>query len=146
MPRAEGRIVLLVEDNPMDVFIIGEILRESGLDVQLEVVKDGQAALCYLDDAGGQDAPAVPDLLLLDLNLPKVPGIEVLRRLRNDPKLRAMPVVIVTSSMAPPDRIATQQLGAAGYFQKPNDLNAYRRLVDIVRGIFSPLEQQSQPS
>jgi len=78
-------------------------------------------------------------LVLLDLNLPKVSGIEVLTELRKDRRLGATPVIIVTSSMALPDRAATKKLGAAGYFQKPNDLVAYRRLLDLIRGIFPDL-------
>jgi two-component system, chemotaxis family, response regulator Rcp1 len=125
-----------VEDNPTDIFIIEEILRESGLDLRLDVVKDGQDALTYLRDAANGEKHSVPALVLLDLNLPKVSGIEVLTELRNDARLGSTPVVIVSSSMAPPDRLATKRLGAAGYFQKPNDLTAYRRLIEVIRGIF----------
>ena len=136
MRKAESRTVLLVEDNPMDVFIIEEIVRESGLNLRLEVVKDGQEALSYLRNAAAKEQPSVPALVLLDLNLPKVSGLEVLTELRKDPRLGSTPVVIVSSSMAPPDRVATKRLGAAGYFQKPNDLAAYRRLVDVIKSIF----------
>lgn len=123
----------------MDVFIIGEMLRESELKLRLDVAKDGQEALTYLRTAAAREEPSVPALVLLDLNLPKVSGIEVLTELRKDRRLGATPVIIVTSSMALPDRAATKKLGAAGYFQKPNDLVAYRRLLDLIRGIFPDL-------
>lgn len=121
----------------MDVFIIEEILRESELNLRLDVVNDGQDALSYLRNASAAPESAGPALVLLDLNLPRVSGIEVLTELRKDSKLRATPVVIVTSSMAPPDQVATRRLGAAGYFQKPNDLSAYRRLIDVIKGVFT---------
>jgi CheY-like chemotaxis protein len=136
MRQTEPRTVLLVEDNPMDVFIIEEILRESGLNLRLDVVKDGQDALTYLRNAAVAEETSVPALVLLDLNLPRVSGIEVLTELKKDSRLGAIPVIIVSSSMAPPDQVATSRLGAAGYFQKPNDLAAYRRLLEVIEGIF----------
>jgi len=129
------RLVLLLEDNPVDVFVITEVLESLGLDFQLRIACDGGEALAYLQDLDQNPSIPIPSLLLLDLNVPKVDGIEVLRRLRDGSRCNRMPVVIVTSSTAEPDRAAARRLGVDAYFEKSNDLMAYMELAEVIRRI-----------
>jgi CheY-like chemotaxis protein len=124
--------VLLVEDNPIDVFVIKEAIRKSGLKINLRVASDGQDALAYLQDLAMSEKPSCPALVLLDLNLPKVTGIEVLQHLRSVSPCRRTPVIVVSSSTAAADRIAVQRLGAEAYFQKPKNLAAYREVTQLI--------------
>jgi two-component system response regulator len=107
-------------------------LQECGLDLDLHVASDGQDALQYLEAVAGDDSAPCPALVLLDLNLPKVGGTEVLSRLRSGPCKRT-PVIIVTSSGATADRAVAQRLGADAYFEKPADLRSYKELANLVR-------------
>jgi CheY-like chemotaxis protein len=125
--------VLLVEDNPTDVFVIKELVEGCGLNLRLRVAGDGQDALSYLQDAAGDESSPCPALVLLDLNVPKVPGLELLRRLRGGSRCHRTPVIVVTSSTTDGDRAAAQRLGAEGYFQKPNDLAAYTELAQLIK-------------
>jgi CheY-like chemotaxis protein len=128
--------VLLVEDNPTDVFVVREVLKRSGLNVRLRVASNGQEALSYLQEpCAADDRGSCPSLVLLDLNLPKVPGIEVLKNLRAGSRCECIPVIILTSSAAEADRNAAQRLGAEAYFQKPDDLNEYDALARIVKHV-----------
>jgi CheY-like chemotaxis protein len=127
--------VLLVEDNQTDVFVIRRVLQECGLGQHVRVATDGQEAVLYLQSiAEGRSSPS-PGLVLLDLNVPKVSGIDVLRRLRAGPRWRSTPVIVVTSSVSEQDRKAVENLGAAAYFQKPNDLSAYMQLAQVIKRI-----------
>jgi CheY-like chemotaxis protein len=124
--------ILLVEDNPGDVRLTQEALRDGDRPVRLQVVVDGEAALSYLRrEDGYQDAPR-PDLILLDLNLPKRDGRQVLEDVKSDPNLRQIPVVILTTSRAEQDIVAAYNLYANCYIQKPVDLNQF---LNIVRAI-----------
>jgi CheY-like chemotaxis protein len=127
--------VLLVEDNPTDVFVIKEAIERSGLDLNLRVARNGQEALHYLQDLARAEKPSCPALVLLDLNLPKVGGIEVLRKLRSSSPCSRTPVIVVTSSTAEADRAAVRRLGAEAYFQKPTSLAAYMELGEVVKRI-----------
>jgi CheY-like chemotaxis protein len=129
--------VLLVEDNPTDVFVIKEALDASGLKLDVRIVSDGQDALRYLQLAGTGKAPC-PALILLDLNIPKVAGIEVLRHLRTNSRCRHTPVIVVTSSTAETDRAAVERFGAEAYFQKPKNLAAYMELAPLVKNVLNP--------
>jgi CheY-like chemotaxis protein len=134
------RTALLVEDNPADIFVIKEVVEGSGLNLTLRIASNGEDALRYLQDLEGSENPACPAIVLLDLNLPKVGGLEILRHLRNSSPCRHTPVIIVTSSTAAADRIAVQRLGAQAYFQKPNKLAAYRELGQLMKRILGPAE------
>ncbi len=124
--------MLLVEDNPTDVFVIAEVLEKCGPSLRLHVASDGQDALNYLQQVARDESTECPALVLLDLNVPKVPGVEVLRQLRSGSRCRRTPVIVVTSSTADGDRAAAQSLGAEAYFPKPNDLAAYAELGQLV--------------
>ena len=125
--------VLLVEDNQTDVFVIREALGQCGFPFRLLVQEDGQDALRCLEDLSRRSE--CPNLILLDLNLPKVDGIEVLRRLRQRGLCRRSLVVVVTSSDSQSDRELVQSLGAEAYFRKPLDLNEYMKLSQVVRRV-----------
>jgi len=109
--------VLLVEDNPTDVFVIKEAIERSGLDLDLHLATNGEEALVYLQNLAKSEKPLCPALVLLDLNLPKIGGIEVLRKLRGSSPCNQTPVIVVTSSTAESDRAAVRRLGAEAYFQ-----------------------------
>jgi CheY-like chemotaxis protein len=110
--------VLLAEDNLPDALLVREAIKKEDLPVEVYTVADGEQALEFMERAEKDpDAPS-PHVLLLDLNLPKVDGIEVLRKIRASERFRDMPVIVVTSSDSPADRSESARLGA-GYFRKP---------------------------
>ncbi len=124
--------VLLVEDDPGDVLMTREAFEEHKLRNRLNVVSDGDEALSYLRQEGvHRDAPR-PDLILLDLNLPRRDGREVLAEIKNDPELRRIPVVVLTTSQADEDILRSYQLHANAYVTKPVDFN---RFVNVVKQI-----------
>ncbi|QDX80201.1 response regulator [Denitratisoma sp. DHT3] len=123
---------LLVEDNPGDVRLTQEALRECKLRNNLSVVGDGVEALAFLRREGKyQDVPR-PDVILLDLNLPKKGGHEVLAEIKADPVLRRIPVVIITSSEAEKDVLASYDLHVNCYVNKPVDLDQFIKVVQSV--------------
>jgi CheY-like chemotaxis protein len=132
---------LLVEDNPTDVFVIREAIARSGLKLNLRIASNGEEALRYLRDLARAEKPACPALVLLDLNLPKVGGIEVLQHLRNSSLCSRMPVIVVTSSTAEADRAAVRRLGAEAYFQKPTSLAAYMELAEVIKRVLRSAEE-----
>ena len=124
--------ILLAEDNPADVRLAQEALKESKIHSNLHVVMDGMEAMAFLRHEGKYaDAPH-PDILLLDLNLPKKDGREVLAEMKSDDNLKRIPVVIVTSSQAEEDIVKTYDLHANCYVTKPVDLDQF---VKVVRSI-----------
>jgi CheY-like chemotaxis protein len=126
--------ILLAEDNPGDVFLIRRALEKHGLEVMMDVVDEGQAALRYFDGVDSDPAVNAPDLALLDLNLPRANGSRILARIRQSPRCKTIPIIIVTSSDSPLDREAAARLGATAYFQKPGDLSGFMQLGQVVRG------------
>jgi two-component system, response regulator len=123
MRKGEHKL-LLIEDNPDDVELTRRAFARSNIVEQLVVVTDGEAALNYLFASGshaGRDADALPHAILLDLNLPKIGGLEVLRRLRADERTRRLPVIVLTTSGEERDIIASYDLGANSYVRKPVD-------------------------
>lgn len=126
--------VLLIEDDPGDVVITQEALAESKLMNTLHVANDGEQALRFLRREGEHaDAPR-PGLILLDLNLPRVDGHEVLRQVKADPDLRRIPVVVLTTSQAEEDIVRSYDLHANAYVSKPVDFD---RFLEVVRQIDS---------
>lgn len=114
--------ILLVEDSPDDIELILRAFRKSGMKNRVYVVKDGQEALNYAYHRGrhrDEEKAPPPGLILMDIYLPKVDGIEVLKQLKSDPKLRKIPVVMLTSSESDPDIEKSYQLGANSYIVKP---------------------------
>jgi two-component system response regulator len=121
-------VILLVEDNPDDEALTLRALKRNNILNQVVVARDGAEALDYLFGAGkytGRDANLVPQIVLLDLKLPKVDGLEVLRQLRADERTKLLPVVILTSSNEEQDRYRGYDLGANSYVRKPVDFNQF---------------------
>ena len=119
-----SRLILLIEDNPDDAELTLRAFQDSKTVSQIVLVRDGEQALDYLFTAGpdlNRDAKAVPDVVLLDLNLPKVDGLGVLQRMRSDSRTRRLPVVVLTSSKEEKDIIRSYDLGANSFVQKPVD-------------------------
>ena len=124
--------ILLVEDNPMDAELAIRALKTRNLANRIVHVIDGQAALDFLFGAGfyaGRDPYEQPKVVLLDLKLPKVDGIEVLRRLRADERAKLLPVVVLTSSREDIDLTATYKLGANSYIVKPVDFENFAEAI-----------------
>jgi two-component system, chemotaxis family, response regulator Rcp1 len=124
--------VLLVEDNPGDVRLTREALKESKVLINLNVTSDGVEALSYLKQEGKYKNIVVPDIILLDLNLPRKDGRELLAEIKPDPDLRRIPVVILTTSKAEEDIIRTYDLGANCYITKPVDLEQFLQVIKSV--------------
>ena len=121
---AEQVEILLVEDNPSDLELALLALKENNLSNKIEVVRDGAEALDFIFATGayfGRQVEDTPKIILLDLKLPKIDGLEVLRRIKQDPRTQAIPVVVLTSSSAERDVVETYQLGANSYIVKPVD-------------------------
>lgn len=127
--------ILLVEDSRTDVKIIERALREGNVAHRLTVIADGRQALEYLVRLHEPDADEnlEPDLILLDLNLPGIDGCQVLSRIKNDPLLRVIPVVVLTTSGRDEDVRQTYQAGANTYIQKPAEYPRYRDLMVTLR-------------
>ena len=121
--------ILLVEDNPGDADLIIEVLEDSKIRNRMFVAEDGEEALNFLYKRGEfSDAPN-PDLVLLDLNLPRKDGREVLAEIKEDPKLRRIPVVVLTTSKAEEDIIKSYDLHANSYISKPVDIDQFIKVI-----------------
>ncbi|HKP74126.1 MAG TPA: response regulator [Longimicrobiaceae bacterium] len=128
--------LLLVEDSPGDVELTREALDEAKVRNRLSVVPDGVEALAFLRREGPyRDAPR-PDLVLLDLNLPRMGGREVLAEIKADPALRTVPVVVLTTSQAERDVLAAYRLHANAYIVKPVDLDQFLGVIRSVEGFW----------
>ncbi|MBC7927168.1 MAG: response regulator [Bryobacteraceae bacterium] len=121
--------IFLAEDNPADVYLLREALGvENDSEIELVVAHDGEEAMDFVHRRGKFGSLAKPDLIVLDLNLPKSDGSDILRCIRESTELREIPVVVLTSSDSPRDRAAAARLGADGYITKPSDLDAFLSL------------------
>ncbi len=121
--------VLLVEDDPADVELTEECLKEAKVVLNLNVVNDGAKAIAYLHQEGQYAKAVRPDLILLDLNLPKKDGREVLAEIKNHETLKSIPVVVLTTSRAEEDIVKSYGLGANCYISKPVGLDQFARVV-----------------
>lgn len=124
--------ILLVEDNPDDVELTLHAFEEHNISNEIEVVEDGAEALDYLFATGayaGRDMSKMPAVVLLDLKLPKVDGLEVLRRIRDDDRTKNLPVVILTSSSEEEDLTKSYELGANSYVRKPVNFDQFSEAV-----------------
>jgi chemotaxis family two-component system response regulator Rcp1 len=121
--------ILLVEDNPGDVRLTREALKEGKVKNELMVVKDGEEALDCLYRRGKFAGYPKPDIVLLDLNLPKVDGREVLKIIKSDDKLKRIPVIVLTTSKSEEDILRAYDLSANAYITKPVDINEFLKVI-----------------
>lgn len=131
-------VILLVEDNPDDEELTIRALKKNNIGNTVVVARDGEAAINYILGQGsylGRDVLDLPQLVLLDLNLPKVSGLEVLKRIRADERTRLLPVVVLTSSREDEDMIKSYSLGANSYVRKPVDFAQFTEAVRTL-GLF----------
>ena len=136
--------ILLAEDNPADVYLIREALREHGVDCPMRVASDGQQVLRILAGAETDNGGGFPTLIILDLNLPRHDGIEILERLRGSGSaFPDVPVVVLTSSDSPRDQSAANQLGVTRFLRKPSSLEQFLNLGAVFKEL---LEQSAQPA
>jgi two-component system response regulator len=124
---------LLVEDNPADAELARDALQDGALPIDLHVVGDGEQALAFVFKENGYATAPHPDIVLLDLNLPRLNGKEVLSRLKSDETSKAIPVIILTSSESDEDVLSSYCLGANSYVTKPLDLKSFRRILDLLK-------------
>jgi CheY-like chemotaxis protein len=127
--------ILLVEDNTGDVYLFQKALEQAQIRFELITLRDGARALAFVRHEGNYANSPAPDLAVIDLNLPKSGGLQVLRAIRESRDLAKMPVVIVSSSASPQDLAMTQRLGVERYITKPPDLEAFLQTGQIFREI-----------
>jgi two-component system response regulator len=125
------KVILLAEDNPDDVALTRRALKKANIANELAVVSDGQQALDYLFGEGtyAQSKPSRPCMILLDLNMPKINGLQVLERIRSDERTRLIPTVILTTSKEERDLVAGYSLGANSYIRKPVDFAQFAEAI-----------------
>ena len=127
----------VIEDSATDIFVIRDVLRICSFEFDLRVVSDGDAAMSLLHSVENHGGEELPDLILLDLNVPKVHGIEVLSSLQQSQHCCRVPVIVVTSSDSPSDLKAIDELGAKAYFRKPHDLDQFMKLSEVIERVLS---------
>lgn len=125
----KNKIILLVEDNPDDVRLTRRAFSRSNIANELVVMRDGVEALEFLLDSAGNSPARLPAVVLLDVKLPKMDGLELLKRIRADLRLKRMPVVMLTSSKEDQDVLASYDLGANSYIRKPVDFDQFTNAV-----------------
>jgi CheY-like chemotaxis protein len=143
----EKKVILLVEDNPDDADLTLRAMKQGNILNQVIVASDGVQALDYLFGTGtytGRDMSIMPTIVLLDLKLPKIDGLEVLRRLRADERTKLLPVVILTSSKEEQDLISSYKLGANSYIRKPVDFVQFTEAVQQLK-LYWLLMNESPP-
>ena len=141
--RSKPIEILLVEDNPGDVRLVREALLEAKMRNNMSVAGDGEEALAFLRKQEQYTNAPVPGLVLLDLNLPRKDGFEVLQEIKSDAKLMHIPVVVLTTSQAEQDIVKSYNLHANAYVTKPVDLNQFLAVVKAIEGFWLEIVQLS---
>jgi DNA-binding response OmpR family regulator len=136
--------VLIVEDNEADVFLIQEAIEAKKLPVALHVVRDGEQAVRYFDEVDGDISGPCPSLVILDINLPKKQGGEVLKHMRRSHRCANALVIAVSTSDSARDREQMTELGANGYFRKPSEYAAFMKLGDVVKALLAGWTSENQ--
>jgi chemotaxis family two-component system response regulator Rcp1 len=129
------KIALLAEDNPADALLIEEAIERHNVPVELHVVDDGEKAIAFIERAESDPDAPCPEVLLLDLNLPRRSGKEVLERIRRSEKCKNIPVLVISSSDLSRDREELAQLGARGYFRKPTSYEQFLKVGEVLKAL-----------
>jgi CheY-like chemotaxis protein len=127
--------VLLIEDNRADALLVRDSLRRHGIEFEIRELRDAEEADAYIGSPGATPSEPLPDVIILDLNLPKGNGLELLEKFKTYSQWKDIPVIVATSSDSPIDRARAAKLGAARYFQKPLDLESFLLLGEVVRDV-----------
>jgi two-component system, chemotaxis family, response regulator Rcp1 len=139
--------IWIAEDNPADVYLIEEALRRHEFAYLLKTADNGEDMLNMIAKLDQDPAQLCPDLFMVDLNLPRRPGDEILARIRQSSRCAGVPVIVITSSDSPQDRARARELGASFYFRKPADLEKFMAIGGIVRGFLETQKAAApQPS
>lgn len=133
--------VLVVEDNDSDAFLIKEALQLTGMSLSVHLAKDGEEAVRFFDQAEASTEAPCPDLVVLDINLPKLQGGDVLKYLRRLSRCAGTRVLVVSTSDAAHERQKMMNLGANGYFRKPSRYGDFMKLSDVVRNLLSDISR-----
>jgi two-component system, chemotaxis family, response regulator Rcp1 len=128
-------LILIVEDNTADVFLIRQAIKTANIPADIRVVKDGEQAIRFFDDADGDDATPCPALAIVDINLPRKQGGEVLRYMRKSRRCADALVIAISTSGSPRDREEMMKLGANGYFRKPSEYADFMRLGEMIKDL-----------
>jgi CheY-like chemotaxis protein len=144
-PDARTFHILLVEDNAADIYLFRQALQRAGLTFELTVINDGGHALAFARTDAKHAAASLPDLLVLDLNLPKIGGCEVLEALRRNPHLSNLTVAVMTSSAASQDYEKCAELGVDRYIIKPLELEEFLQIGEIVKQVLLESEPPHTP-
>ncbi len=123
----------MIEDNPTDVFLVKEAISARELNIELHLMEDGEQAVRFIAGVDSNPDARCPQLFLLDLNLPKMSGMDVLAYIRQSKRCARSPVLIITSSDAQRDRAQCTALGATAYFRKPSGYEAYLKLGEVIQ-------------
>lgn len=124
--------LVLVEDNPVDVLLVGRAMEVNQVPATLLPFEDGEAAVRYLEEVESDPNKPCPGMLLLDLNLPKRPGVEILRWARSSRRCKSLPILVLTSSDSPQDRETAARLGANRYFRKPISYHEFLKVGELI--------------
>jgi DNA-binding response OmpR family regulator len=125
----------VIEDNSGDVYMVREVIKAAGLKAEICVVTDGEQATRFFDERDLDSSKPCPDAIILDINLPKKSGSEILRHIRRSVRCYATPVLIVSTSGSEKDRADVMNHGANAYFHKPSEYDEYLKLGPILRGL-----------
>ena len=131
------RQILVIEDNPSDAVLIRKALAHAGVLAEVHELDDGEKAIRFLERADADPEAPCPDLILLDINMPRYKGAEILRHLRASPRCGKSLVLVVTSSGSEKDRQDMDRLGANGYFRKPSEFEEFMKLGTLVRELLA---------
>ena len=129
--------ILVVEDNIADIHLVREAIRAAGLDAQIHTVQDGEQATRLFDEADLDSCKPCPDVVILDINLPKKRGGEVLQHIRRSRRGNAVPVIVVSTSDSANDRDDVMNRGANGYFRKPSEYDEFLKLGAVIRAVLA---------
>jgi two-component system, chemotaxis family, response regulator Rcp1 len=136
--------ILIAEDNKSDLFLIRQAIQKSGIDARIHIADDGEKTVKFIEQADADPEAPCPHLILLDINMPRYKGGDILRRLRASVRCKNALVFVVTSSDSQRDREEMDALGANAYFRKPSEFSEFMKLGDLVREVIA--QNETPPS